>query len=486
MNNKGQITVFLSFTLCILLLLTLTAFEVIRIQTGRVKEVACVHSMRTAIMADYNEELFCRYGLLFIDPTYGTESNGYIEEKIKDYLDVSLNGKEVKSQGIYQYSIEDICVTNEVGILDNNMKLLKDQIVEYEALAGVTDRVSVLIGEVGNSSETMALAANETEQNAIPEEPAVDSASEEHDISEEVEDPREILSNMMDMGILNIVMPQNTLSSDKLPVGGASTAYEEERDAGFHDIGFLNRILRISVEDTQVSGLAQETAFFNYITTHFSNGVHPYDDTVMKCELEYLLEGKSSDEENMEAVVQDLIWMRMPVNYTYLLTDVQKKEEAEVVAAAICTATGTLEFEKVVQYLLLGCWSYAEAIYDVKDLLSGGQVAFLKTKATWKTDLKTLSCKESIGETGGLHYEDYLLLLFAKDNIRKTNDHYVRMLDVMELNIQQKNPDFQIKNCVGQMDIQGKIILEPLFRIGEKKELYEYEFSEFLSYCKEN
>lgn len=483
MNNKGQTTVFLSFILCILLLLTLTAFEVVRIHTGKVKAVACVHSMRTGIMADYNEELFERYGLLFMDPTYGTESNGYLEEKIADYLDVSLNGNEGNSQKIYQYSIDEIWITEEEGILDNNMQMLKTQIVEYEATAGMRDWAASLFERVNHSSETVEGAAEETEQNARERE---ETGNTTGDSPEKVEDPRETLSRLLDRGILNIVMPGNSLSEETADIGNASAAYEEERDTGFNDIGLLNRILRNSVTENQFSGLKQERAFLNYIVNHFSNGVHSYDDTVLKCELEYMLEGKTSDKKNMEAVANDLIWMRMPVNYTYLLGDVQKKEEAEAVAIAICTATGTLELEKIVQYLLLGCWSYAESIYDVKALLSGEKVAFVKTKSIWKTDLKTLSCTGNTQESGGLNYEEYLLLLFAKEHGDKMDNFYSRMLDVMEINIQQENPEFQMKNCIGQMDIQGKVVLEPLFSTGGRPENYEYYFNEHVTYCEEN
>ena len=89
MNNKGQITVFISLVLCILLLFTFTAFEGIRIYTGKVKAASCVHSVHTGIMADYDRELFDRYGLLFIDTTYGTDSDAYLEEKISDYVETS-------------------------------------------------------------------------------------------------------------------------------------------------------------------------------------------------------------------------------------------------------------------------------------------------------------------------------------------------------------------------------------------------------------
>lgn len=479
MNNKGQTTVFISLLICVLLALTLTAFEGVRLYTGKVKGIACVHSMRTGILTDYNEELFKRYQLLFIDSTYGTGSNGYLEEKITDYMDVFLNG-ETDHPSVYEYSVEDISVNDAISILDDDMKLLKKQIMEYEEAVGAADWVANLIERVGDTSSTVESAARQTEENAREGQETISSEG----VSEQ-EDPRDILANMLKGGILNIVMPEHHLSDEALPLQRTYASFGNSRSTAFDDIGYLNRFLRASVNDTKFSGLKQEAAFLNYIRNHFSNGVHVYDDTVMECELEYLLEGKNSDLKNMEGVANELVWMRMPINYGYLVRDPVKKKEAEAVAMGICAATGTLGLEKVVQYLLLGCWSYAEALYDVKDLLAGYKVAFLKTGETWKTDLRTLSCSGRVQETNGLYYEDYLMLLFAKDHMLKMNDYYSRMLDIMEINIQQENPEFFIKNCMGKMTIQGRIILEPLFATGGNTEDYTYYLNETISYCKE-
>ncbi|MGN0437365.1 MAG: DUF5702 domain-containing protein [Lachnospiraceae bacterium] len=493
MNNKGQTTVLLSILLCVLLSLTLTAFEVIRLHTGKVKAAACVHSMRTGIMADYNEELFSRYHLLFMDPTYGTDSYGYLEEKVRDYLEVSLNG-DSKNQGVYAYSIEDICVTNQVGIVDHNYELLKKQIIDYEKEAGLFDFAGSLIQQRTQSGDTLERALNETEQNAVAQGNNTNISSEgenqssntrenESQVSQQ-EDPREILSNMLEGGILNLVMPGNTLSNENYGIGSdtENNIETENRNTDFQDIGLLTGFLRNTSDDNGYSGFTKEAAVFHYITTHFSNGVHPYKDTVLTCELEYLLENKSSDKANMEACANDLIWLRMPMNYAYLLSDSTKKKEAEAIAVGICLATGIPEFEKIVQYLLLGCWSYGEAIYDVKDLLGGQRVPLVKTAKNWKTDLKSLTCSQQTDGTVGLTYEEYMLLLFAKKYGVKMDTLLERMLDVMELNIQQNNPAFRIKNCVGEMDIQGCIVLEPLFSIAGSKEIYNYFFNETLSY----
>ena len=89
----------------------------------------------------------------------------------------------------------------------------------------------------------------------------------------------------------------------------------------------------------------------------------------MACEVEYILKGKESDYENVEAVIEELTWWRMPMNYAYLLTDTGKKAEALTIATAISIVTGTEPFVEVIKYLLLGCWAYGESLQEMKDLL---------------------------------------------------------------------------------------------------------------------
>lgn len=484
MNNKGQTTVFFTLIICILIEITFTAFEVSRLYIGKMKALACVHSMRTSIMADYDRELFEQYHLLFLDTTYGTESDGYLEEKIQDYLDASLNGGIGEQDGIYKFSIEEIGISEKTGILEFDMKQLKKQIVDYEKTAGIIDGVSKISEEVKNSSKKIQEAAEETEKSVE------EAKTEEVEISgeengKEVKDPRDTLSAMLNKGILSIVMPGNTFSTEEKISRDVSIAYEKQKDTSFSDFGNLKDVLKHSVETNQYKGLEENAALLNYINTHFSNGVHPFQDTVLQCETEYILKGNSSDYRNMESIANELIWLRMPINYSYLLSDPVKVEEAQALALAISSMTGVPELYMVVEYLLLGCWSYAESIYDVKDLLAGNKVPYVKTSLNWKTDLENLAVVQSEKCEQGLTYEEYLLLLLAAKSKKEVEDCYVRMLEVMEVNIQQENEGFHITNCVGALNIQGIVEISSLFCSGKSQDTYQYYINEHMDYCED-
>lgn len=498
MNNRGQTTVLFSLMISVLMLFTFTALEVIRIHMSKVKMMSCVHSMRSSIMADYNSELFERYHLLFMDPTYGTGSEAVAEEKMEDYLDVSLNGDEGKGSGIYKFRVEDIAIAGQRNILSEDMKQVKEQIADYEKMAGVTNRIKKLTGKLKEESNDVTHAAEETEINGVelpmsePDSPA-DSETEtagggEQTEQPEVEDPRETLKDALKLGTLAFVLPDNAISKEEHAFSESPSAkYEEqeeqERDNGFGDIGFLKKLLKESTEEDSVNGLMGQAAFVDYVTGNFSNGVDQNPDTVMQCEVEYILKGKSNDYDNLQAVVDELTWLRMPINYAYLLTDTEKKSEALTMAAAICTTAGTPALIEVVKYLLLGCWAYGETLSEMKTLLAGEEIAYLKTKENWNTDLKSLVSSGTANQVeNGLSYEEYLMILLATKSGKSLNACYARMLDMMELNLQKEDPDFHMADCVGAMTAQGKISVNHKFVQGGPEQIYEYYFEEEIEY----
>lgn len=495
MNNRGQTTILFSFMISVLFLFTLTALEVGRIYMSKVKTRAIVHSTCSNLMADYNRELFERYHLLFMDPTYGTGGEAAAEEKIEDYLDVSLNGDG--NSGLYQFTLEELAVVSEDHILDNNMELLKKQIIDYEKTEGIVHKAKDLgekltsNGQEGvdeNNRKNVEDAARETEINGV-ELPQLETEETNGEDTENVEvsDPRDTLKECLKNGLLSFILPDGSNVSkesydfQKAPSKEYKEQEEGEKDTGFQDISFLKGLLNKAAKEESYSGLSEYAAFVDYGNSQFSNYSKQKEDTVLQCETEYILKGKNSDYDNLQAVIEEITWLRMPVNYAYLLTDNKKKSEALTLAATICTATGTEAFIEVVKYLLLGCWAYGETIYEMRLLLSGEKIAYVKTSENWNTDLQTLSGNSKKVENG-MQYEDYLMILLAKNGDKKRNLCYARMLDVIEKNLQKEDENFQIANCVGSLAIQGKVRANSLFIQGKSPEVYEYFFEESFTY----
>ena len=104
------------------------------------------------------------------------------------------------------------------------------------------------------------------------------------------------------------------------------------------------------------------------------------EDSRLDYELEYLLEGKSSDRENMEAWLRRLVLTRTTLNYLVINQDSSKRQAAYEMAFAALGFTG---FEPLIragqQFILLG-WGYEEALIDTRILLQGGTVSIWKGK----------------------------------------------------------------------------------------------------------
>ncbi|MCM1157935.1 MAG: DUF5702 domain-containing protein [Bacteroidales bacterium] len=492
MNNRGQTTVLFSLIMSALFLFTLSAFEVERIHLSKVKIKAVVHSTCSSVMADYNSGLFERYHLLFMDSTYGTGSEAVLEEKIADYLEQSLNGRDKNSGKLYRFTVEEIALAEEKRILDEGMKRLKQQIAEHEKITGFVNRAKELAEDIKENKSDINNAVKETEQNGtkLPgkkEEPA--KTDEEKESAVKVKDPRDTLSKALQSGTLAFVLPEGysvskeAFDTTDLPSAAYERQEEEEAALSFRKLNPFKKYLQKSAAEDNASTLKTKAAFADYVCRYFSHGVKELENCAQRCEVEYILKGKNNDYDNLEAVTEEIIRMRLPVNYAYLLTDSEKKSEALTMSAAICAMTGTEPMIEVVKYLLLGCWAYGETLCEMNILLSGEKIAYGKTKDGWMTGLKTLHKKQAVkGVEQGMDYEAYLMLLLAKRSGEKSDACYARMLDIIERNLQLEDKDFHIVNCVDELTIQGKIRLEPLYGKKQSEEYYEYYIEEKIDY----
>ena len=180
-------------------------------------------------------------------------------------------------------------------------------------------------------------------------------------------------------------------------------------------------------------------------------------------EVEYLLEGKTSDQENLEAVLNKLLLIRMGLNFVYLQTDTAKQAEAGAMALALATAVALPMLEPVVKQVLLAAWAFGESVMDLRSLMSGKRVALVKTAENWQLSLSSLmkmgtseDTQEGADVTDGWDYKSYLRMLLFLEN----GDHLtMRTLDRVEQNLiyEKGLAFFRADACVTKLRLQNLV-----------------------------
>ena len=95
------------------------------------------------------------------------------------------------------------------------------------------------------------------------------------------------------------------------------------------------------------------------------------EDKALDYEMEYILEGKGSERENLEAVAKKLLLLRFAPNYGCILGSAGMRAQAESLALTLCTAAALPMLTGAVTQVLLLAWAFGESIMDLRSLLGG-------------------------------------------------------------------------------------------------------------------
>lgn len=258
----------------------------------------------------------------------------------------------------------------------------------------------------------------------------------------------ERIGSMVTGGFLELVLPEGTtVSGRKLQLDSVpSASLDGAGNQGNGLEGTGNLVSRILVGEYNIR-------FFQGFQKEMGEGEF--------YELEYLIHGGNQDRDNLAGVVSHLIALRQGLNLIHILSDPGKREEARNLALAIVGGTGILPLVSVTAFLIMTVWALGEALADVRELLDGGRVPFLKTRNQWKMSLDQLldigrNGRLPDGETAndggnGLSYKGYLrVLIFGGYG----NGMVYRMMDIMEINIERGQNGFSMGRCVCMVDIE--------------------------------
>ena len=476
-NNSGKVSIFLCLLISGMVILVGTFYQIINIYNAKSKSAMSARGTISSAKAQYNNYIFEKYHILLLDKNCGGKGEAFLEQIMEKQLQKNLGN---------QFIVSSVSLNEGTFIGDNKAEGLKNQIDEYMSYVVVDYSIDKILtatngkdGEldkevldsldnfeseeqIENNAENVKYNEND-EKKENNEKIENDKNDKNNETATVIEDPRDFLKRVTRTGFLMFVKPAKmdisaeTVDISEVPSRDFTVTFgesEEDINYDFDSIYFLKKLL--TTNDKWVDNLKSAGTEIVYARNVFNCATNQNvnEDTVFKCEMEYLIGGRKSDYDNMEYVVSQLILIRFPIDFVYLLNDSQKQEEIEVVSIAIAAATGIPP--ELTEVLITGAWSFAEAMADVKMLLKGKRMSFVKNKDNWITDLQNIEesldseCDEDLL---GLCYEDYLMILMS---MHATKLHY-RMLDIMQLNACQYEENFRIKNSLVAIDASYEI-----------------------------
>ncbi|MDE6025111.1 MAG: hypothetical protein K2G45_06650 [Lachnospiraceae bacterium] len=484
MKNSGQITVFLCLIMSGILLVAMTVISIINRLSAEEKAAIATKGVISDIKAEYNTYIFEHYHVLLFDKTLGGLSEADIEQRLEN----NISGRLGKS-----FAIEQAVVSDYTYIWQNECAELKKQIEDYTKYAVIKNEADKIMEKVGEGNDTLPdevvndIEARDKEQREAKEKIKKEEINqikeqetkqdENKDTSEQskqnenkenenkeggsVKDPRNFTKSINNVGLLWFVIPED------MEISAAQINLDEcisnKRKGNIRDMVNINMefddckdmVKDMKSEEGWKDGLLSSACGLAYSVEVFNCAVNTdiNDSSVLSYELEYLVSGKNTDRKNLEKTVARIVLLRFPQNYVYLISDGARMKKVMKIARSLAVKTKIPA--SVYKVLIAGCWSYVEGIADVRVLMKGEKIPFMKSNESWITDINHLgeSIYEGKGHEDGTCYEDYIMMLLAI-NMNRT---YFRMLDLMDMNASVEDTDFDIENGATGLRVDFKM-----------------------------
>ena len=440
---KGEVTVFLSLIMVVLLGFVGALIQSSKYNMDKVYQRNQVEMAMESVFAEYHQTLFKEFHIFALEATY--ESGQYQVGNIRDRL------------LFYGANHVNWDITQQQQLSDCNGAALEEQIIAYmKQKYGIT-KLQYLLGESSNW-ELQREAGEETSQQLRENEVELEQqvVEQEGSLSEEG-NPLSHLSQAKAGGILNLVMADRNSVSDgqvaltelpshrTLQTGIHSYAVSEEQNT-------MSKMLLVEYGLEHFRVAVNQQSDTNSVNMNSVDGIEG-----LSYEIEYLLEGHSSDRENLKAVLNKVLMMRVGVNYACLMQSPTKRAEANAMALTIATASALPVLQPVVEQALLFGWAYGESIIDIRSLMKGGRIPFVKTEADWQLGIQGLfqlgtedDHQDGASNQKGLCYKDYLRMLLYMENKDRL---LMRQMDMIEQRLRyvEQLSYFRIDYCLTQL-----------------------------------
>ena len=211
-----------------------------------------------------------------------------------------------------------------------------------------------------------------------------------------------------------------------------------------NSVGIIMNIMSIKDEfknfkEDPLDYLSKGVLIDDYIMTYFGSSVKDISTrkSYFKSEIEYIIGGTSYESTN-RLICESLIFsIRFLMNIIHIMCDSDKVDLANKIGNAIAGSITCGIGGPLYATLVIAGWSICESVIDIKHLLEGKNVPFLKRKSEWNFQIEGLptSILEEDFESNSffrMGYNDYLRILLV---LVGRDTKLLRICDLIELNM---------------------------------------------------
>lgn len=476
MRRTGSLTVFAALSLMLVAQLLFTLLEV-----ARYRESAKVLQMRTdrgleSAFADYCSPLWETYRVLGMTVADG-EGNFSFREREAAFCEESadtLVGVDLLTAVVEDVEFSDYVLLTDQGgrVFEETVCAYMKQNLGYEAVKAIYSKYESVkeatknydggddslqdaqdalrqmragVNRTGSVEPTVVRVkkTKATESQVTASAPAEDGA----------ENPITAVAQAKQKGVLALVLPESTqVSANTLSLSQTVS----------------HRTLTQGTKSEAEQGDWYQTVLFNqYLETYLACYTDADETRGLSYELEYLIGGKASDEENLRMVIKELLVMREALNMTSLTASSERQTEALALATAIAGISANPAIIEAVKYGIMAAWAFVESVLDLRALLAGGSIALVKSDADWTSNVNEMPAllngrSQAKSNAQGLNYREYLglLLLFHSGNTLA-----MRAMDVEEATVrrEERYASFQMDHVVCETQMVATYEYDPLF-----------------------
>ena len=456
-SDNGYITVYLALVTGILLSLFLTLLEASRRDIIRM-QIECGADMALqSALAQYHREVLKQYDLFFIDTSYVTADPSFhrTEGMISSYLEKNFCPKETFSfplaRDLTGLSVENVSLLKAGVATDSDCSVLKYHAVQYmkdrygiSAAEGLLSFGESLAGSgyVGDGIEQEWDAA----QKQLTEEIISGKRLQDEEWDGSIpETPSDAVQATRGEGILGTAVRGTPLSTAAVAVNTLPSNRNCSQGTG------------LSEGKEVPDSMLENGLFYGYILEKCGYFGAEKENSALAYEVDYILQQKGTDLDNLRETAQELLWIREAANAAFLFSS-SLKQSAEDVALLITGILGLPELAELMTGVILFAWSYAESVKDVRILLTGGNVPLIQTESSWKTPFsQLLTYRAHLDEwqecEDGFSYKEYLGALLFLHGSKKAA---WGLADMMECDIRRTagNEKFRADGLIDGMTAQ--------------------------------